>query len=75
MLAVSLSLANFTPAPGWQPEAVSEVLTLLSALLAAQATIVALVFMVAFFTLQSLTAKRNANDRMHGEYVRRARVR
>ena len=62
-----------TPPIGWLPEA-GKVETLLGTLLAAQAAIAALTLAVTLFVMQGVGARRDVDDRMYREYVRRSWV-
>ena len=62
------------PPISWLPKA-SEAGTLLGTLLAAQAAIAALTLAVTIFVMQGLSVRRDVDDRMYREYVRRSRVR
>ena len=70
-----LGLCALVAAPPieWLPLA-GEARGLLGALLAAQAAIAALTLAVTTFVLQGVGARRDAADRVYGEYVRRSRV-
>ena len=48
---------------------------ILGTLLTAQAAIAALTLAVTLFMMQGITARRDVDDRMYREYVRRSRVR
>ena len=58
----------------WLPKA-SEAGTLLSTLLGAQAAIAALTLAVTLFVMQGVSARRDVDDRIYVEYVRRSWVR
>ncbi|MCY4415338.1 MAG: hypothetical protein OXE87_03380 [Chloroflexi bacterium] len=53
----------------------SDVDTLLVGLLSAQASIAALTLAVTLFVMQGVSTRRDADDRIYGEYIRRSRVR
>ena len=59
---------------GWDLE-ISEVRTLLGILLPAQAAIMALTFVITVFAIENVTAKRDADNRTHREYVRQTGMR
>ena len=59
---------------GWLPKT-SDVDTLLVGLLSAQAAIAALTLAVTLFVMQGVSTRRDADDRIYGEYIRRSRVR
>ena len=59
---------------GWLPKT-SDVSTLLVGLLSAQAAIAALTLAVTLFVMQGVSTRRDADDRIYGEYIRRSRVR
>ena len=59
---------------GWLPKT-SEVNTLLVGLLSAQAAIAALTLAVTLFVMQGVSTRRDADDRIYGEYIHRSRVR
>ena len=58
----------------WLPKT-SDVNTLLGALLGAQAAIAALTLAVTLFVMQGVSTRRDADDRIYGEYIRQSRVR
>ena len=62
-----------TPAIDWLPPP-DEVGSLLGALLGAQAAITALTLAVTLFVMQGVGARRDVDDRMYQEYVRRSWV-
>ena len=63
-----------TPPVTWLPKA-GDSGAILGTLLSAQAAIAALTLAVTLFTLQGVNARRDIDDRMHREYVRRSWVR
>ena len=75
-LAVGLCVLAFFAAPtiDWLPTGNQERLTL-GALLGAQAAFAALTLAVTTFVLQTVTTKRDADDRAYREYLRRSLVR
>ena len=62
-----------TRAWGWVPQT-GQVRILLATLLTAQAAIAALTLAVTQFTMQGVSARRDANDQMYNEYVRQSWV-
>ena len=62
-----------TPAIDWLPLP-DDVGSLLAALLGAQAAIAALTLAVTLFVMQGVSARRDVDDRLYQEYVRRSRV-
>ncbi len=71
---VGAAVSFKTPALGWLPEA-SDSAALLGPLLGAQAAIAALTLAVTLFVMQGVSNRRDADDRMYGEYVSRSWVR
>ena len=57
----------------WRPEQ-TDVTAVLGNLLTAQAAIAALTLAVTLFVMQSVSARRDVDDRMHREYIHRSRV-
>ena len=74
MVAISAILVLVVPAFHWLPKP-SESGTFLGALLGAQAAIAALTLAVTLFVMQGVSARRDVDERMYLEYVRRSRVR
>lgn len=71
---ISAALVLIVPALNWLPKP-SEAGTLLGSLLGAQAAIAALTLAVTLFVMQGISARRDVDDRMYLEYVRRSWVR
>ena len=74
MVAISASLVLAVPALHWLPKP-SESGTFLGALLGAQAAIAALTLAVTLFVMQGVSARRDVDDRVYLEYIRRSWVR
>ncbi len=72
-LAALLCVLFATPAIDWLPPP-DQVGSLLGALLGAQAAIAALTLAVTLFVMQGVSARRDVDDRMYQEYVRRSLV-
>ena len=72
-LAALVCVLFATPAIDWLPPP-DEVGSLLGALLGAQAAIAALTLAVTLFVMQGVSARRDVDDRMYQEYVRRSWV-
>ena len=69
----ALGIAETPPIPGLpDPE---DATAILGTLLAAQAAITALSLAVTLFMMQGISSRRDVDDRMYREYVRRSRVR
>ena len=73
LLAALVCVLLATPAIDWLPPP-DEVGSLLAALLGAQAAIAALTLAVTLFVMQGVSARRDIDDRMYQEYVRRSWV-
>ena len=73
-LAALIVVSIVTPPIDWLPE-VGDAGTTLGTLLTAQAAIAALTLAVTLFMMQGLSGRRDVDDRMYREYVRRSRVR
>ena len=58
----------------WLPKT-SEADALLGAMLGAQAAIAALTLAVTLFVMQGVSTRRDVDDRIYGEYIRRSRIR
>ena len=71
---ISAALVLVAPSLDWLPKP-SEAGTLLGSLLGAQAAIAALTLAVTLFVMQGVSARRDVDDRMYLEYVRRSLVR
>ena len=74
IVALSAILVLAVPAFHWLPKP-SESGTFLGVLLGAQAAIAALTLAVTLFVMQGVSARRDVDDRMYLEYVRRSWVR
>ena len=71
LVAVLVCVAVVIPPFPWLPE-VGEAESLLGTLLTAQAAITALTLAVTLFVVQGASSKRNSDDRMYREYVKRS---
>ena len=75
LVAVALiAVPIITPPLEWLPEPGGGGV-ILGSLLAAQATIAAFTFAVTLFVMQEISARSDADDRIHREYVRKAWIR
>ena len=74
LAAVLVCVAVVIPPFPWLPE-LGEVGALLGTLLTAQAAITALTLAVTLFVVQGASSKRNSDDRMYREYIRRSHAR
>ncbi len=71
--ATVVAMPFVTPAWDWVPKT-DAARTLLANLLTAQAAVAALTLAVTQFVLHGVGARRDANDQMYNEYIRRSRV-
>ena len=71
LVAVPLVVLVLIPPFSWVPHS-GEVESLLGTLLTAQAAITALTLAVTLFVVQGVSNKRNSDDRMYREYMRRS---
>lgn len=71
IVAALICVAVVIPPFPWLPEA-GEAQSLLGTLLTAQAAITALTLAVTLFVVQGASSKRNSDDRMYREYMRRS---
>ena len=74
LVAFGLALLIVEPLLDWLP-LINDPRPLIGALLGAQAAIAALTLAVTLFVLQGVSTRRDADNRMHSEYVRRSWVR
>ena len=74
LLTVLACVAIVIPPFPWLPGR-EETESLLGTLLTAQAAITALTLAVTLFVIQGASGKRNSDDRMYREYIRRSRAR
>ena len=70
-LVAALLAVAVTPTFSWLPQP-AEAVSLLGTLLTAQAAITALTLAVTLFVFQGVSNKRNSDDRMYREYMRRS---
>ncbi len=73
LVATVVAIPFVTPEWDWLPKT-DAARTLLANLLTAQAAIAALTLAVTQFVLHGVGARRDANDQMYNEYIRRSRV-